>query len=383
MCALRHVRSGQCSLRLRWLCAPGGRDSGGLASQGSGLLHAQSSTIMLPTGHEGSDADDMFDAEEDGDAMSFFSAQSHLGGGGSSLPRFSDLPASAQTSTLDLLLITGRHAPAGGAARPSGMGGASPGGTRDYSSQAAAVGFTTTAQAAARMQLQHSSVLCSDILVRLYTEGWGVAAACWKQYAAAAAAPASGGGGAGHCDADPPRQPPRDAAGPTHRIECSTWLIEVVATGGTGATAPSGSAAPASSQASGVHLTMPACCQGACHASRTELQVAHDMSSRIAQTCGGSDAGSSREVPSVSLEGTAWARLQGGRLLQARLPALLLRCSLVDPDYDIGVSATARELGALLGVADVALTMPGVLPLALPGCESADTCAHSFVGLRE
>ena len=361
------------------MCAPGGRDSGGLASQGSGLLHAQSSTIMLPTGHEGSDAEDMYDAEEEGDAVSFFSAQSHLGGGGGgSLPRFSDLPASAQTSTLDLLLITGRHAPAEGATGRSGTVGDAPAETPECGSQAAAVGFTTSTQAAARMQLQHSSVLCSDLLVRLHTEGWGVAAACLKQYAAAAATPVSAGEGAGgRGDEEPLRQPPRDAAGPTRRIDCSSWLIEVVATGGTGATTLPQAGRPLPPRTHPVRILL--CRKSTACLPDSPDQVAHDMSFRTAEMCRGADAGSSTEVPSVSLEGAAWARLQGRRLLQAHLPSLLLRCSLVDPDYDIGVKATARQLGALLGVADVALTMPGALPLRPAQMRE---CRHTYAHCR-
>lgn len=217
----------------------GGPGSGVLGSHGSGLLHAQSSTIMLPTGRDGSDGEeDMFDAEED--AMSFFSAQSHLASSGASgpLPRFSDLPASAQTSTLDLLLITSRHAPnqpTASQTRRSSTGGAHRGQSLEGGRPMAAVTFDSTVQPTMRMRLQHTAVSCADLLVRLYTEGWSVTAACLQQYAAAAAPPGSQGSDAGSEDSGAGgHQAPRDAAGPTHTIDCTSWLIEVVATGGTG-----------------------------------------------------------------------------------------------------------------------------------------------------
>lgn len=227
----------------------GGGGYGGLGSYGSvgsGLLHAQSSTINLAA-QDGEGSEDFFDLEDD--AASFFSATSNLFGGGGSgsgsdqLPRFSDLPNSAETSTLDLLLLTGRDAPADAAEAEAAAAAAHD----ESSGRAAGAGKAPplrplslsfaggTALPGSPLQLRRSRVLCSGLLLRAYTEGWGVAAACVRRYLAAleAAQPAGQQAEAEEISGDLNPEP-TDLAAPVLDVQLEGWLLEVVATGGTG-----------------------------------------------------------------------------------------------------------------------------------------------------
>ena len=230
----------------------------GYGSSGSGLLHAQSSTINLSAGQPASSGDDFYDIEDD--AASYFSATSNLlssGGGQGELPPFSHLPNSAETSTLDLLLVThrgdgtssadGTFAAASSGQDPSSAGNVAAGDTPQSPGSAAQQGGEGQVQHLAvafdggytlpgtGLQLQRSRVACAGLLLRAYTEGWWIAVACVQQYYAvvqgatakqqqeAAVADTADGGAA------------VDIAGPSLELDFSSWLLEVVATGGTGA----------------------------------------------------------------------------------------------------------------------------------------------------
>lgn len=74
-------------------------------------------------------------------------------------------------------------------------------------------------------------------------------------------------------------------------------------------------------------------------------------------------------------------RLQGGRLVRAHLPSLLISCSLVEPDYDIGVKAAGHQLGALLGLSHLTLEVPGaaVSPLHRPPPPAPQWVQSAFI----
>ena len=61
----------------------------------------------------------------------------------------------------------------------------------------------------------------------------------------------------------------------------------------------------------------------------------------------------------LSLELSASAALQGGRLVRMRLPAALLCTALADPDYDIGRCRATQRLGALAGLAGLCIERAG------------------------
>lgn len=237
----------------------------GYGGSGSGLLHAQSSTINLSAGQPVSSGDDFYDIEDD--AASYFSATSNLlssGGGQGELPPFSHLPNSAETSTLDLLLVTHRGdatSSADGTFSNADGSTAAAGSGQDSScvTETAAGNTPLSSGPAARqetegqvqhlavafdggsglpgtgLQLRRSRVACAGLLLRAYTEGWWIAVACVQQYYAvvqgaiakqqqeAAVADTADGAAA------------VDIAGPSLELDFSSWLLEVVATGGTGA----------------------------------------------------------------------------------------------------------------------------------------------------
>jgi hypothetical protein len=230
----------------------------GYGGSGSGLLHAQSSTINLSAGQLASSGDDFYDIEDD--AASYFSATSNLlssgGGGQGELPPFSHLPNSAETSTLDLLLVTrrgdgissadGTSAAAASGQAPSTAGDLAAGNTPQTTSAAQQQGGSHAQHLAVTveggyalpgtgLQLRRSRLACAGMLLRAYTEGWWIAVACVQQYYAvvqgaiakqqqeAAVADTADGKAA------------VDIAGPSLELDSSSWLLEVVATGGTGA----------------------------------------------------------------------------------------------------------------------------------------------------
>ena len=228
----------------------------GYGGSGSGLLHAQSSTINLSVGQQ-ANSDDYFDIEDD--AASFFSATSHLlsnSGGQSELPRFADLPNSTETSTMDLLLVACRSdggcaaddnpAPGPGQASPSPADSlassmpptsAFPASTASkVHAQQLTIGFDGGyALPGTGLQLRRSRVVCAGLLLRAYTEGWGIAVACVQQYVAVShSAILKQQQQADPTDADD-KEAVLDTAGPTLQLDISGWLLEVVATGGAGA----------------------------------------------------------------------------------------------------------------------------------------------------
>ena len=231
----------------------------GYGGSGSGLLHAQSSTINLSAGQPASSGDDFYDIEDD--AASYFSATSNLlssgGGGQGELPPFSHLPNSAETSTLDLLLVTrrgdgtssadGTSAAAASGQDPSSTGETTAGNTPQSPGPAAQQGSGGYAQHLAvafhsgyalpgtGLQLRRSRVACAGLLLRAYTEGWWIAVACVQQYyavvqgAIAKQQQEAVVADTADCEAA------LDVAGPSLELDFSSWLLEVVATGGTGA----------------------------------------------------------------------------------------------------------------------------------------------------
>lgn len=211
--------------------------TGQAGSQAGGLLHTQSSTIMLPAGRRGSDSeDDMFDAEED--AASFFSARSSLdsGGGDSSSGRtslFSALPGSTETSTLDVLLVKGRPMTQSKGHSSSDGDGLGP---------KAAVQFCTRASPLRpREQPAVTSVCCASLAVRAYTQGWPGVAACLQRYVAAATAATSLiHGSTGNVDEAQGAtlaergEGIRNETASVLDVCCTGWLLEVTATGSGG-----------------------------------------------------------------------------------------------------------------------------------------------------
>jgi hypothetical protein len=229
----------------------------GYGGSGSGLLHAQSSTINLSVGQQ-ANSDDFFDIEDD--AASFFSATSHLlsnSGGQSELPRFADLPNSTETSTMDLLLVARRcdgSYTADGSSAAAGPAQASPSAADSVASSMPPVAASTASHASkghaqqltigfdggyalpgVGLQLRRNRVVCAGLLLRAYTEGWGIANACMQQYMAVAHSAIHKQQQDADVTITEDKAAALDAAGPTLELDLSGWLLEVVATGGTGA----------------------------------------------------------------------------------------------------------------------------------------------------
>lgn len=349
-----------------------GYSSGGLGygGFGSGLLHAQSSTINLSSGQEAG-SDDFFDIEDD--AASFFSATSNLlstSGGGSELLRFADLPNSAETSTLDLLLITGQggesalaSATEAAGSRQSSTGAASSSrcgvlatpkseGSQPAHGQPQPLALTLDGGLAlpgSGLQLRRSRMVCAGLLLRAYTEGWGIAVACVQQYVAAIEAarppaPQQEAPGAAASDS----ATAVDVAAPMLELDLSGWLLEVVATGGTGSDA----------------AAMP---RQACLCSWEVLdRDGHDLTPGLSGHIQGlignlhSPAGPATPAPALSLELAAAVALRGGLLASLRVPAAVVHAALAEPDFDIARCTTAEPLGALVGLAGLSIEVAGM-----------------------
>ena len=207
-----------------WLPPMASAYSGRVGVQASGLLHAQSSTINL-SGMESED-DTFFEAEDMDDAASFFSAHSRLPSspGSNSLPRFSDLPGSAESSTLDLLLVTSRG-------RDAARNSNGPAGDGD---ETACVSMVASASLpGSSLPLWRSQIACTGLLLRAYTEGWGVAAACLHQCAAVIQAQRHAKAPDASAE-DQQAAAPVDVAAPVIEVDCSSWTVQLVATGDEG-----------------------------------------------------------------------------------------------------------------------------------------------------